>query len=61
MLLDYFTKLHEYKCLVLQCCKTGDVMVSDDNIGKFDDLRKYIERENKYILNDYNKLNESME
>ncbi len=36
-------------------------MVSDDNIGKFDDLRKYIERENKYILNDYNKLNESME
>ena len=36
-------------------------MVSDDNIGKFDDLRKYIERENKYIINDYNKLNESME
>ena len=26
-------------------------MVSDDNIVKFDDLRKYIERENKFIIN----------
>lgn len=36
-------------------------MVKDDSMVKFDDLRKYIERENKFIIGDYNKLNESME
>lgn len=36
-------------------------MIKDDTSVKFDDLRKFIEKENKKIISDYNKLNESME
>ena len=61
MLLNVFKKLDEYKCLVLQCSKSGEELIKDDTSVKFDDLRKFIEKENKKIISDYNKLNESME
>ena len=60
MLVNVFTKMKEYNCLVFQCSKSQEGIV-DEFQEKFDSLKKLIGRENKWKMSDFINLNDRMQ
>ncbi len=60
MLINFFTKIEEYKCIVFQCSKSSEGFNKDEFDEKFDSLKKFMVRENKRIMNEYTRFNENM-
>lgn len=60
MLVNIFKKMDEYKCIVFQCSKGNESYNEDEFDEKFDSLKKFINRENKRVMQEYVKLNENI-
>lgn len=52
--------MDEYKCIVFQCSKSNESYNEDEFDEKFDSLKKFINRENKRVMQEYIKLNENI-
>jgi hypothetical protein len=61
MLVKIFKKMDEYKCIVFQCSKSNEGYNEDEFDEKFDSLKKFINRENKRVMQEYLKLNENIQ
>ena len=61
MLVNIFKKMDEYKCIVFQCSKSNESYNEDEFDEKFDSLKKFINRENKRVMQEYIKLNENIQ
>ena len=60
MLVNIFKKMDEYKCIVFQCSKSNEGY-EDEFDEKFDSLKKFINGENKRVMQEYLKLNENIQ